>query len=69
MAWVSTTMCRILGDGDPSPFVPGMVIAVHPHLVDQKTRTGAVFCEQYEITAEGARRFSRHPIGLMQVAR
>ena len=59
----------ILGDGDPSPFVPGMVIAVHPHLVDQKTRTGAVFCEQYEITAGGARRFSRHPIGLMKVTR
>ena len=59
----------ILGDGDPSPFVPGMVIAVHPHLVDQKTRTGAVFCEQYEITTEGARRFSRHPIGLMKVTR
>jgi hypothetical protein len=34
-----------------------------------KTRTGAVFCEQYEITTEGARRFSRHPIGLVKVTR
>jgi len=59
----------ILGDGDASPFVPGMIIAVHPHLVDEKTRTGAVFCEQYEITAEGSRRFSRHPTGLVQVTR
>ena len=59
----------ILGDDDPSPFMPGMVVAVHPHLVDQRTQTGAVFCEQYLITADGSRRFSRYPIGLRRITR
>jgi Xaa-Pro aminopeptidase len=59
----------ILGDDDASPFVPGMVVAVHPHLVDGKTKTGAVFCEQYAITADGARRFSRHAAQLYRVTR
>lgn len=59
----------ILGDGDPSPFAPGMVIAVHPHLVDEKARMGAVFCEQYVITSDGCRRFSRHAPELLRVTR
>jgi Xaa-Pro aminopeptidase len=59
----------ILGDGDPSPLAPGMVIAVHPHLVDGKHHIGAVFCEQYAITADGARRFSSRPTELLRVTR
>jgi Xaa-Pro aminopeptidase len=50
----------ILGDDDASPFAVGMVVAAHPHVVDPSTGTGAVFCEQYLITPDGARRFSRH---------
>jgi Xaa-Pro aminopeptidase len=60
----------ILGDDDPTPFAPGMVVAVHPHLVDETTRTGAVFCEQYVINAEGLpRRFSRHAPVLRRIGR
>jgi len=33
------------------------------------TQTGAVFCEQYLITADGSRRFSRYPIGLRRITR
>jgi Xaa-Pro aminopeptidase len=50
----------ILGDHDPSPLEVGMVVAAHPHVVEQRTKTGAVFCEQYLITPEGSRRFSRY---------
>jgi hypothetical protein len=46
-----------------------MVIAVHPHLVDEKARMGAVFCEQYVITSDGCRRFSRHAPELLRVTR
>jgi Xaa-Pro aminopeptidase len=59
----------ILGDDDPSPMAPGMVVAVHPHLVDPKTHTGAVFCEQYLLQTDGLRRFSRYPAGLERVTR
>jgi Xaa-Pro aminopeptidase len=59
----------ILGDDDPSPFARGMVVAVHPHLVDGTTKTGAVFCEQYAITSDGARRFSRYTPELYRVTR
>jgi Xaa-Pro aminopeptidase len=50
----------ILGDDDASPIEVGMVVAAHPHIVDPSTGTGAVFCEQYLITPDGPRRFSRY---------
>jgi Xaa-Pro aminopeptidase len=59
----------ILGDDDPGPFRAGMVVAVHPHVVDKATRTGAVFCEQYLVAPEGPRRFSRHAPRLHHVGR
>jgi Xaa-Pro aminopeptidase len=59
----------ILGDDDASPFEIGMVVAAHPHVVDPSTGTGAVFCEQYLITPDGPRRFSRYAPELHRVAR
>jgi Xaa-Pro aminopeptidase len=59
----------ILGDGDPSPFQEGMVVAVHPHVVDKAIKTGALFCEQYLVTADGPRRFSRLAPALHRVGR
>jgi Xaa-Pro aminopeptidase len=49
----------VLGDNDERPFQPGMVVAVHPNVVDDATGIGAVFCEQYAVTDEEPRRFSR----------
>ncbi len=59
----------ILGDNDTSPFEVGMVVAVHPHVVNEATRTGAVFCEQYVVTPASPRRFSLFAPGLGYVNR
>jgi Xaa-Pro aminopeptidase len=48
-----------LDGSDEQPFQEGHVVAVHPHVVDGASGIGAIFCEQYAITKDGSRRFSR----------
>ena len=59
----------ILGDNDTSPFEVGMVVAIHPHIVDEAIKMGAVFCEQYVVTPDSPRRFSRYSPRLRYINR
>jgi Xaa-Pro aminopeptidase len=56
-----------IGRDVPTPLEANMVIALHPHIVDEAAGVGASLCDTFLIDAEGGAPFSRHARDLIAI--